>query len=136
MAMAAPVATAALPAGAGGLTTAAVTGVAGSLLTSPAEGLNKYQALKDAGVDEETAKKAGIATGVIDAFGNALPGQGGLLGRFVKGGLQNAGANVAEGYATNAILGDDYQKQHVDPWDKKTLVQGMVVGGGSGSGSS
>lgn len=132
MAMAAPVATAALPAGAGGLTTAAVTGVAGSLLTSPAEGLNKYQALKDAGVDEETAKKAGIATGVIDAFGNALPGQGGLLGRFVKGGLQNAGANVAEGYATNAILGDDYQKQHVDPWDKKALMQGMVVGGGLG----
>lgn len=132
MAMAAPVATAALPAGAGGLTTAAVTGVAGSLLTSPAQGLNKYQALKDAGVDEQTAKNVGISTGVIDALGNALPGQGGILGRFVKGGLQNAGANVLEGYAGNAILGDQYEKQHTDPWDKKALMQGMVVGGGLG----
>lgn len=132
MAMAAPVISAALPAAAGGLTTAAATGIGASLLTSPAQGLNKYQALKDSGVDETTAKNAGIATGVIDALGNALPGQGGILGRFVKGGLQGAGANVAEGYATNAILGDEYKKQQTNPWDEKALMQGMVVGGGLG----
>lgn len=133
MGMMAPVAAAALPAGAGGLTTAAVTGLAGSALTSPAEGLNTYQQAINHGVDAETAQRAAISAGVIDAAGNALPGQGGLFGRMIKGAGQNIGANVASGYAHNAIMGDEYAKEHRDPWDSKSMMLSGVMGASLGA---
>lgn len=106
-----------------------LTGGSG-ILAAPLFGadLGLYEAgkLRDKGVDESTARKAGAITGAVNAVGMALPGAVGTsyLKSMAFGGLVNPATDVSEQAAIKFVLENaNYSKQaqEYDPFDPVNL---------------
>jgi len=128
----APIVAASAPAAIGGLGTAALTGLVGSAITAPGEYWGAEQEALFGGATPEMAKNMGRNAAAWTVAGNMLPGQGGLLGRAVKGAAQGVGAQVGESYAHN-YLADGNEKLTRDPWDTNSLILGGLTSGALGA---
>ena len=89
-------------------------------------GLYEAGKLRDKGVDESTARKAGAITGAVNAVGMALPGAVGTsyLKSMAFGGLVNPATDVSEQAAIKFVLENaNYSKQaqEYDPFDPVNL---------------
>ena len=104
MAAAAPLSAAGTAVGLGGLGNAALVGLGGSLLTAPGAAFDAETSAKKYTDDPALLNKIAANAAGWEIAGNMLPGQGGLLGRAVKGATQNIGANVASDSSHNLIL--------------------------------
>lgn len=132
MAAAVPAVMASAPAALGGLGTAAVTGLVGSSITAPGEYWGAQTEAELGGATPEQAQNMGRNAAAWTVAGNMLPGQGGLLGRFVKGAAQNVGATVGEAYSHN-LLADGNKKLEHDPWNTNQLILSGIAGGTLGA---
>lgn len=106
-----------------------LTGGSG-ILAAPLFGadLGLYEAgkLRDKGVDESTARKAGAITGTVNAVGMALPGALGTsyLKSMVFGGMVNPVTDISEQMAIKFVLENanySKQSQEYDPFDPVNL---------------
>lgn len=100
------------------------------ILAAPLFGadLGLYEAgkLRDKGVDESTARKAGAITGTVNAVGMALPGALGTsyLKSMVFGGMVNPVTDISEQMAIKFVLENanySKQSQEYDPFDPVNL---------------
>lgn len=108
-----------------------LAGAAGAL--GSAEGLSRYQELKEQGVDDRTALESAGLTGVVSGAGALLPGGVGstLTARVLTG----AGGNVALGglnrYADSRILEAGGYAEMADQqrfWDGTQMLTDAVLG--------
>lgn len=106
-----------------------LTGGSG-ILAAPLFGadLGLYEAgkLRDKGVDESTARKAGAITGTVNAVGMALPGALGTsyLKSMAFGGMVNPVTDISEQMVIKFILENanySKQSQEYDPFDPVNL---------------
>lgn len=89
--------------------------------------------LMDKGVDEKTANKAGLAAGVFEGAGMALPGALGskVLKSMAFGAVVNPATDIGENATIGFILNNaDYQKQarEYDPFDPTNLAVSAGMG--------
>ena len=87
----------------------------------------------DKGVDEKTANKAGLAAGVFEGAGMALPGALGskVLKSMAFGAVVNPATDIGENATIGFILNNaDYQKQarEYDPFDPTNLAVSAGMG--------
>ena len=127
------------------LTKAAVSTVAGmgnpsasALIYGALHGVETTQKYKDQGVDDGTATKLGIGTGIAGAVGMRLPATFGAsrLQSAIFGATVNPISNVAEDTTIRTILDKaDYSKlaASINPLDPVNIAIGAVVGAGFGA---
>ena len=89
--------------------------------------------LMDKGVDKKTANKAGIAAGVFEGAGMAIPGALGskVLKSMAFGAVVNPATDIGENATIGFILNNaDYQKQarEYDPFDPTNLAVSAGMG--------
>lgn len=135
-----------------GFAKAATEFTEGSLVGGPAgaaamlgttEGYARYADLKDQGVDDATAQKSAILTGVANAGGAflpmAVPGKflanlstaGTLLAQAGTGAVINTAFGAASTAGDAAILrsaGYDKMADAMEPWDKINLATSAITG--------
>jgi len=128
MAAAAPLSAAGTAVGLGGLGNAALVGLGGSLLTAPGAAFDAETSAKKYTDDPALLNQIAANAAGWEIAGNMLPGQGGLLGRAVKGATQNIGANVASDYSHNLITSDADERLQKDPWNTQNLITAGVMG--------
>lgn len=113
-------------------------GVAASVFGG-AMGVNRAQSLKDRGVDEETAAKAGVVSGVANAVWSAVPGAVGptIASKAVTGAGLGAFATANEmGMIREILQHADYSKLSgdFDPSNPVDLAISAAMGGAVGAG--
>lgn len=101
-------------------------------------GIEKTQALKDAGVDEDTANWAGVAAFGWGSLGIKIPAAYGTsrLQSAVFGATVNPVTNIGEDQTIKTILERNaYEKQgaEIDPFDPVGLSMAALMGGGFGA---
>lgn len=117
--------------------------LAGASLLAASEGFAHYQDLRDQGVDEDTAKKSGVLTGLTAGGGALLPmgmpakwlaglsTTGTLLAQAGAGAVINTSFGAASRYASAKILEDaGYPEQAAQekPWDETNLLTDAISG--------
>lgn len=115
-----------------------IPGVGGTVATAALFGgqlgVNRTQTLKDQGVDEKTATKAGLVTGATNALFAVAPAAvgGRIVTRALTGGALGAASSASEMAGVRAILEDaDYSKaaEQFDPTNPVDLAINAAVGG-------
>lgn len=126
-------------------TAGAVAGgpVGGAALLGTSEGYAHYLDLLDQGVDDATARKSALLTGVVNAAGAVLPMSlpaktlgglstaGTLLAQAGAGAAINTGFGVASRYASAKILRDAGYPEMADqqePWDGMNVAVDALSG--------
>ena len=108
--------------------------VAAASLFGAQMGINRTQTLKDQGVDDATAKKAGLASGVMNTAWSLVPGAVGarVATRAATGAALGAFTAASENAAIHTILQNaDYSKvaEQFDPFNLEDVAINAVVGG-------
>lgn len=111
---------------------------AAALLYGAEHGISKAQNLKDAGVDELTATRAGVTAFATGTIGMWLPAARGAsrLQSAIYGAVVNPAMNVAEDQTIKTILeaGNAYtEAAKINAFDPVNLLIASVVGGGFGA---
>lgn len=120
-----------LPLAAAGGAPAGIVGAAGAIGTGL--GYDTYLDMRDRGVDEETAKKAGLLTGSVMAIGSALPPYiGKTIARQIASGVGlNVGLGMGERVGTSSILdnaGYAEMAKHYQALDGTAMLIDGVLG--------
>lgn len=117
--------------------------IAGAGVVGTTEGYARYLDLKDQGVDDETARRSGILTGITNAAGAVLPMA--LPGKFLAGLstpaalLTQAGTGAAINTSFGAVAragdaeilrkaGYSEMADQMEPWDKMNLATDAISG--------
>jgi hypothetical protein len=126
-----------------GGTEMAIGGLAGGPLGAAAvvggsEGHERYQELKDQGVDEGTAKASGLLAGVTAGAGALVPAGIGesLLSKVVTGAIGNTAFGAANRYADHQILeasGYPEMAAQQKALDGTQVLTDLILGGGFGA---
>lgn len=108
--------------------------VAAASLFGSQIGINRTQTLKDQGVDDETAKKAGVVSGVMNTAWALVPGAVGarIATRAATGAALGAFSGANEVATIHTILQNaDYSKvsEQFDPSNPVDVAINAVVGG-------